>query len=459
MTIARAAPIQVQPAGSILLAGCLGVCLSAAVLAGCSAGRTESTSDPAAISVLHSGVALDPEVEGFYRDRKDRPLWTSGSALRPEALIALSMLSRAAEHGLDPARYDADEVKAAVAGARNGDQAALKRADFLLSNAYARFAEDVRRPPKAPSVFYVDAELMPRGVGKRSTLEALAAAPSLAAQLEANDRLNPLYDQVRRELAMALDGGITPDRLALMREKLDRARLLPTAAGGRYVLVNTATAQLSMVENGRITDRMRVIVGKPGRATPMMAGLIRFAVLNPFWHIPRDLVATRVAARVLREGPAAVGRDHLEIVSEWGPAARRIDAAEVNWQAVAAGRERLRVRQLPGPHNMMGSIKFMMPNRLGIYLHDTPDKSLFARADRRLSSGCVRVEDSARMARWLFSGPAPTATGAPEERVYLPRPIPVYITYLPVAPGADALASAGAAQRRIPRRTAATVQS
>jgi murein L,D-transpeptidase YcbB/YkuD len=78
----------------------------------------------------------------------------------------------------------------------------------------------------------------------------------------------------------------------------------------------------------------------------------------------------------------------------------------------------------------MGSVKFMMPNRLGIYLHDTPDKSLFARADRRLSSGCVRVADAGRLERWLFAGRAPTPSGTPEERAYLPRPVPVYITYL-----------------------------
>jgi murein L,D-transpeptidase YcbB/YkuD len=85
----------------------------------------------------------------------------------------------------------------------------------------------------------------------------------------------------------------------------------------------------------------------------------------------------------------------------------------------------------------MGAVKFMMPNDLGIYLHDFPDKSLFARSDRRLSSGCVRLSDAPRLARWLYRGAPPSPNGsAPEQNVDLPEPVPVYITYLTVLPGA-----------------------
>jgi murein L,D-transpeptidase YcbB/YkuD len=93
------------------------------------------------------------------------------------------------------------------------------------------------------------------------------------------------------------------------------------------------------------------------------------------------------------------------------------------------------MRQRPGGSNVMGAIKFMLPNRLGIYLHDFPDKSLFAREERRLSSGCVRLADAPRLARFLFRGAAPRPAGPdPEQRVDLPEPVPVYITYLTALP-------------------------
>ena len=96
---------------------------------------------------------------------------------------------------------------------------------------------------------------------------------------------------------------------------------------------------------------------------------------------------------------------------------------------------------------MMGRIKFMMPNELGIYLHDTPHHDLFARADRRLSSGCVRLEDAPRLARWLFGGRVPRPTGAAEQRVDLPEPVPVYIAYFTALPSRDASSS----RRPMPR--------
>jgi murein L,D-transpeptidase YcbB/YkuD len=83
----------------------------------------------------------------------------------------------------------------------------------------------------------------------------------------------------------------------------------------------------------------------------------------------------------------------------------------------------------------MGKVKFMFPNKLGIYLHDTPDKNAFMAGQRRISSGCVRLEDADRLGRWLFKGKMPAPSGAAEQRADLPEPVPVYITYLTAVPG------------------------
>jgi murein L,D-transpeptidase YcbB/YkuD len=80
-------------------------------------------------------------------------------------------------------------------------------------------------------------------------------------------------------------------------------------------------------------------------------------------------------------------------------------------------------------------MKFMLPNYFGIYLHDVPDKSHFADEARWLSNGCVRLEDAERLAKWIFGRVLKAKTAKPEERVDLPQPIPVYVTYLTVDPG------------------------
>jgi murein L,D-transpeptidase YcbB/YkuD len=83
---------------------------------------------------------------------------------------------------------------------------------------------------------------------------------------------------------------------------------------------------------------------------------------------------------------------------------------------------------------MMGEVKFMMSGDLGIYLHDTPDRNLFAQDDRRQSSGCVRLQDAQRLSRWLFQRGVAPRSSDPEQRVNLPEPVPVYITYMTAAP-------------------------
>jgi L,D-transpeptidase YcbB len=167
----------------------------------------------------------------------------------------------------------------------------------------------------------------------------------------------------------------------------------------------------------------------------MMAGLMRYAVVNPYWNVPPDLVRTRVAPKVLDGGLTYFRSKHYEVLSGWSADAHVIAPQQVDWAGVAAGKEDLRVRQLPGGDNMMGRVKFMFPNDLGVYLHDTPDKQLFKDGERRFSSGCVRVEDAPRLARWLFGKNLTTRSGKPEQQVDLPDPIPVYITYLTAVPG------------------------
>ena len=245
----------------------------------------------------------------------------------------------------------------------------------------------------------------------------------------------PIADEAT--IAALNAGGAHYERIILAN--LERARAIP-AHSGRFVLVDAAAARLWMFEGARPAGWMRVIVGKRGMETPALAARLRFAVLNPYWNLPADLARDR-ARRVLRQGTRALAAERLQILSQFSDADRVLSPSSVNWRAVASGRESLRLRQLPGGANVMGAIKFMMPNNLDIYLHDFPDKALFARADRRISSGCVRLEDAPRLARWLFGGSAPQPSGPrPEQRVDLPEPVPVYITYLTAVPAGGEIA-------------------
>jgi L,D-transpeptidase YcbB len=205
--------------------------------------------------------------------------------------------------------------------------------------------------------------------------------------------------------------------------------------GPRYVLVDAAAAQLWYVEGGEIVDTMPVGIGRVDEPTPVMAGVIRYAMFNPHWNLPEAMIRDEIAPAVLSQGPSYLEGRQMEALSDWSKQARVLDPGEVDWAAVAAGKAYVRVRQRPGGQNLMGQVKLMLPNELGIYLHDTPDKTVFSRTRRTVSAGCVRLADAMRLTEALL-GPerARPTPGVFDQRVNLAKPTPVYITYFTLAP-------------------------
>jgi L,D-transpeptidase YcbB len=249
--------------------------------------------------------------------------------------------------------------------------------------------------------------------------------------------MNSTYGQLRRALlARRYSSDEQRSTLAL---NLERARALP-AGKGRYVVVNAAAQRLYMYEDGQVVDNMRVVVGKPKHATPMMTAFIRYAALNPYWNVPTDLARERIIPGVLKSGPSYLRSKGYQVLSDWTDNATVIDPRSVDWKAVADGREDVRLRQLPGPGNAMGRMKFMFPNLEGVYLHDTPEKELLTEAARLFSGGCIRLEDAPRLGRWLFGRPLKPQGAKAEQTVPLPVPVPLYVTYLTAVPSGTSIA-------------------
>ncbi|MEA3017695.1 MAG: L,D-transpeptidase YcbB [Sphingomonadales bacterium] len=473
----------------------LTLCLFAAACAGAPA----APAPPVRHEVAAVPASADAEIASFYAERGQQALWADSAA----GAQLLAALRRSASDGFDPARYRVAEIGAALEAGDPASLARADLLLSEAYVAYARdlrtpaaavrpiYAEQGLAPAVPPARSLLEA------VAER----AQTATHADDGRTIADDvrRLNAIYDglrdglenyrqrwsrlpqmrlpgqpdaaSLRRRLGLGAGGfdadlaralvafkrvhglpetpAVDPATVAalnrgaahyerLIRLNMERARILPST--GRFVLVDAAAARLWMFDGRRPAGQMRVIVGKPGMETPMLAARLRYAMLNPYWNVPVDLARQRARA-VLRRGTGILAAERLQILSQYHAEDRVLSPASVNWRAVAAGREPLRLRQLPGGANVMGAVKFMMPNDRDIYLHDFPDKSLFQRADRRISSGCVRLEDAPRLARWLFGGAAPHPSGPrPEQRVDLPEPVPVYILYFTAVPDAGQVA-------------------
>jgi L,D-transpeptidase YcbB len=372
-------------------------------------------------------------IADFYAARDGRPLWLRDGV---DADQLLQYLRTADADGLNPNAYDVDRLAEAIRSAWGGSPSKVLKADMQLSQAFVAYVRDLKRVPTS-GMIWVDPDLTPKVPNPRELLESAARAPSLDAYLTGMRWMNPIYAGLRN--AIVHDLGDQAERQVL-RLNLERARALP-AGNGRYIVVNATAQKLTMYENGEIVDSMKVVVGKPKNPTPMMAAKIRFASLNPYWYVPPDLAAERIAPNVLKEGLSYLKAHGYQLMSGWEEDATVLDPSTVDWQAVADGTTEVRMRQLPGPGNAMGTMKFMFPNTQGVYLHDTPQKELLTEASRLFSGGCVRLEDAPRLGRWMFGEPLKASSEAAELRVDLPKPIPVYITYLTVMPSGTELAT------------------
>ncbi|MCY7338800.1 MAG: L,D-transpeptidase family protein, partial [Sphingomonas bacterium] len=366
----------------------------------------------------------------FYDARNGSPIWFAGGE-QQAAYRLVDVLATSGLDGIDPRLFNIRALQKAVRRAGNGNPGDIQRADRMLSDAFVRYVAALRQGVSSEWQF-IDREAAPAVPQASLLLRQAAATGSLSSFVERMPWMHESYAGLRVALAEAERRG---DRTAAARLRINLERIRGLPSSGRYVMVNTAAQRLYMYEDGHVVDWMRVVVGKPAQPTPMMAALIRYTAVNPYWNLPNDLVAERIAPNVVKQGLSYLKAKGYVVLSDWGDDPARIDPAKVDWKAVAAGKTEVRVRQNPGPANAMGRMKFMFPNKAGVYLHDTPNKELLGEDARLFSAGCVRLEDAPRLAKWLYGRPLKVTKGMkPEQHVDLDQPVPVYLAYLTAVP-------------------------
>ena len=382
-----------------------------------------------AVPQLSATAGFD-DYSRFYTASKNAPVWFRSGQTEAGPLL-LSILRRSSIEGFSRSAQLATDVEAALARGQSGDPAAVLEADKVLSRAWVAYVQALHAP--TPGMLYGEKWVTPVVPTTFAILGKALRAPSLVEHVKSVSDINPIYAALRD---VAVKEAALPDGGQSLRyaANLERARSIP--ASGKFVLVDAATARLWMYENGRPVDSMKVVVGdkaKLGLPTPMVASVIWYATLNPYWHVPDHLVKKTIAPNVLKQGEGYLKKNGYEVVSDWN-ATQILPSSSVDWKAAAAGTVHVKMRQLPGPTNSMGKMKFNFANSEGIYLHDTPNKAPFSQSNRAISNGCIRLEDAKRLGRWLLGREPVAASTAPEQHVQLPQGIPVFVTYLTAQP-------------------------
>lgn len=216
---------------------------------------------------------------------------------------------------------------------------------------------------------------------------------------------------------------------------LERWRWLPNTIPSSYIRVNIAAFQLRVFKDAVEQLNMKVIVGKPYRKTPVFTESMKYMVVNPYWNVPFSL-ATQDKLPVLKTDPKSLETQGFE--AKPNNSDKFLPVTSFDWSNVYPRSFSYSLRQKPGPKNALGTIKFMLPNQHSVYLHDTPDHSLFLKQERSFSSGCIRVSEPGLLAEWILQNDnqpqmidnlSVALQNNQTQTIYLKTPLPVLIVY------------------------------
>jgi murein L,D-transpeptidase YcbB/YkuD len=188
-----------------------------------------------------------------------------------------------------------------------------------------------------------------------------------------------------------------------------------------------------ITEGERVVWMTRVQVGQPYHMTPLFRDELSYIEINPTWTVPYSIASRELLPKIKQDPDYLVSRNMI-VLDRNG---QQVDPNGIDWARLSPRNFPLTLRQLPGPDNALGRIKFMFPNEHAVYLHDTPNKALFARDYRVFSHGCIRVQDPLRLAEILLDDPdkwslekiQAAVDSRVTQRVVLDRRIPIYLTY------------------------------
>jgi murein L,D-transpeptidase YcbB/YkuD len=405
----------------------------------------------------------------FYEGHGYQPVWATHPA---QATALWHAVLNAGDQGLDPDKFHvAAFAKTALSPADR---------DLLLSDAFLGYADALARGAMPNEARTDDEDLEPGPVDVVAALDAALTSPNAEAAIEALAPNTPEYTALRRAYqsyqAMAKAGGWPhvpeaqiPDRTRLLQQRLaiegflptgyatnqfdeqtiqalkkfqerhgleadaklgastlvelnipadlrarqiavnlERLRWLPRTLPADRVWVNTANAQLQLFRHGQPEFTTRVVVGETDKQTPEFHTQIVSVLYNPPWYIPYG-IAQKEIMPLIEADSNYLEKHHMTM------------------------RENGSILQEAGPYSALGRLKFEMPNRFDVYLHDTPLKAFFARDNRRLSHGCVRVQNPRELASLLLDVSEDDITkginAGNTNRRNLPQPIAVFIVY------------------------------
>lgn len=369
------------------------------------------------------------QLNQIYQKTDYNPIWYAENGWLPAAQVLIQAFDSAKIEGLVPNDYlPAD--RGLPGGTLDGIQ--ISQIDLELTAGLLRYIKDVKEGRYNPTARINPAAEMTMGLQSADFAGWLAALPPRTR----------FYTQMKQAAQRDL-AYLSPAEFVTYRVNMERLRWgepnLP--ANGRWVLLNIGAAELTAMEGADAAFGVNVVVGRPTRRTPLKNDKITGLKFSPDWTAPYSIVEKDLVPLALEKGPDFLNQMGLSIYS----GSRRVSPFDLNFSNINV--RNYVWKQESGPQNVLGGVRFNLANSSSIYMHDSPDDSLFELPERAKSSGCIRVGASEHFAHWLLSGDKPgqfsfqDVVGRMESgqisHVDLSRDVPVYTIYYNAWPSHD----------------------
>jgi L,D-transpeptidase YcbB len=357
------------------------------------------------------GVAVGGEqmnadlLRQFYARHGFEPVWTARQA---QADSLVNAVFSAGDQGLDPELFHASLLR------RRAALPPLDR-DLLLSDAFLSYANALASGAVPVERRRDDETLTPEPIDVAAALDTAIGSADPAGSIEALAPATPTYQALRQALQKYRPGARAGDtasasRLRKIAVNLERQRWLPRPLPADRVWVNAADERLVVYHAGQPVFSTRVVVGEDveSKQSPEFNAMIDASFFNPPWVIPSDITKAEILPKISHD-PDYLTKNDMILLAD-GEA-----------------------EQLPGPEAGLGYVMFDMPNRFDVYMHDTPNRNIFNQDNRRLSHGCIRVQNPRELAALLLRQPIDKVNQEIAQggttRHNLPAPMPVFVVY------------------------------
>jgi len=221
-------------------------------------------------------------------------------------------------------------------------------------------------------------------------------------------------------------------RVAQLKVNIERARWVLDDIEDDFVLVNIAGFRAYVLRNRKVAWETKVQVGSTFHQSPVFRADIEYLVVNPTWTVPYSIASKEILPKIKRDPNYFANRD-FDLKNQNG---KLVEPSSINWATVTERNFPVWLVQRPGPNNALGRVKIMFPNKHSVYLHDTPSKALFGKAERAFSHGCIRVENPFELAEQLLGGDGwnqekfqQVLDAGETKTVSLSTPMPVLLLY------------------------------